>query len=173
MFTISSFMRQAASAALVVAAAAAGPAHAVDIQTATYTQTGIGSDFASPYDNFTITGQTITIVTPTTPVAVSLGTYSFEVGPNCWSCALTPSFDALIDVTLPVYFPSASNYIGDITFNAEVDLDGFSSGPTIEVRWDGATLAPGVEVWDRDRIVDGLPQGRRGRAICLTSVVFR
>ena len=32
------------------------------------------------------------------PLAISLGTFWFEVGPNCYSCSLTPSFDAVLDV---------------------------------------------------------------------------
>ena len=100
MLSLRSFAHRAAATALLGAAAAVLPAHGITIQTGSYTNTGIGSDFVSPYDNFTITGDTIAIDGNTSPVAVTLGQYSFEVGPNCWGCALTPSFDALIDVTV-------------------------------------------------------------------------
>ncbi len=119
MFSIRSFMRQSATAALVLAAAAAGPVHAVNIETGSYANSGIGSEFASPFDNFVITGDTITVALSTTPVAVSLGTFSFEVGANCWSCTLTPSFDALIDVT-----------VDGITHQIDLPYSWYSSGPS-------------------------------------------
>jgi hypothetical protein len=100
MLSLRSFMQRAAATALLGAATAVLPAHGITIQTGSYTNTGIGSDFVSPYDNFTITGDTIAIDGNASPVALTLGQYSFEVGPNCWSCALTPSFDALVDVTV-------------------------------------------------------------------------
>ncbi len=119
MSSIRSIIRASATAALVWAAAAAGPAHAVDIQTGSYSQSSIGSEFASPYDNFIITGDTLTIAMPTAPVSVTLGTYSFEVGPNCWGCTLTPSFDALIDLT-----------VDGITKQFDLPYSWHSSGPS-------------------------------------------
>lgn len=118
MFSFRSLVRQISAAALLVAAAAAGPAHAMDIQTGSYAISGLGSEFASPFDTFTITGNAITIAAPATPVSVWIGTYSFEVGPNCWSCALTPSFDALIDVT-----------VDGMTKQVDVPYSWYSSGP--------------------------------------------
>jgi hypothetical protein len=100
MLSVRSFIHRAAATALLGAAAALLPAYGLTIQTGSYTNTGIGSDFVSPYDNFTITGDTIAIDGNASSVALTLGQYSFEVGPNCWSCALTPSFDALLDVTV-------------------------------------------------------------------------
>ncbi|HEY2560770.1 MAG TPA: PEP-CTERM sorting domain-containing protein [Caldimonas sp.] len=88
------------AAALACAAAAAGSAHAVDIHVGSYSKTGIGSEFATPYDTFSLVGDTLTIAASPVPVAFSLGSFSFEVGPNCWGCTLTPSFDALIDLTV-------------------------------------------------------------------------
>ena len=118
MFSIRSLIRQASAAALLIATAAAGPAHAVDIQTGSYSISGLGSEFASPFDTFTVTGSSITIGAPATPVAVSIGTYSFEVGPNCWGCTLTPSFDALIDVT-----------VDGMTKQLDLPYSWYSSGP--------------------------------------------
>ena len=100
MISIRPFMQRTAAAALLGTLAAFVPAQALTIQTGSYTNTGIGSDFESPYDNFTITGATLDLGDASGSVALTLGQYSFEVGPNCWSCALTPSFDALIDVTI-------------------------------------------------------------------------
>ena len=91
-------LRRAASAALLAAAAAAAPAHAVSIDVGSYTNTGLGAEFATSYDTFTITGNKVSIAMPQAPVAISLGTFWFEVGPNCYSCTLTPSFDAILDV---------------------------------------------------------------------------
>jgi hypothetical protein len=98
MTRIRSIVRHAASAALLAAAAVAGPAQAVSIDVGSYTLSGLGAEFATSYDTFTITGDKISIAMPQTPVAISLGTFWFEVGPNCYSCTLTPSFDALLDV---------------------------------------------------------------------------
>ncbi|HEV7575022.1 MAG TPA: PEPxxWA-CTERM sorting domain-containing protein [Caldimonas sp.] len=118
MFSIRSFVQQGAAAAMVMAAAAA-PAYAVTIETGSYSNSGIGAEFASAFDNFVITGDTITIGAATTPVVVSLGGYSFEVGPNCWGCTLTPSFDALIDVT-----------VDGLTRQIDLPYSWYSSGPS-------------------------------------------
>jgi len=137
MFTIPSFKRQVAGAVLVVAAAAAGPAHAVDIQTGSYSQSGIGAEFASPFDTFAIAGSAITIAMPTTPASVVLGTYSFEVGPNCWGCTLTPTFNALIDLT-----------VDGITHQFDLPYTWYSSGPSDYL----TVAAPAPVVFDFDSL---------------------
>ena len=98
MSSIRSILRHAASAALLAAIAVAGPAHAVSIDVGSYSNTGLGAEFATPYDTFSITGDKFSIAMPQAPIAISLGTFWFEVGPNCYSCTLTPSFDAVLDV---------------------------------------------------------------------------
>jgi hypothetical protein len=98
MSSIRSIVRHVASTALLAAVVVAGPAHAVAIDVGSYTNSGLGAEFATPYDTFTITGDKVSIAMPQTPVAISLGTFWFEVGPNCYSCTLTPSFDAILDV---------------------------------------------------------------------------
>jgi hypothetical protein len=99
MSSIRSIIRHAASAALLAAAAVAGPAQAVSIDVGSYTKSGLGAEFATSYDTFTITGDKVSFAMPQTrAVAISLGTFWFEVGPNCYSCTLTPSFDAILDV---------------------------------------------------------------------------
>jgi hypothetical protein len=98
MFSLPSLLRQITAAALMAAAVA--PASAVTIETGSYANTGIGAEFQSPYDNFLIDGATIVVALTQAPIDISLGAYSFEVGPNCYSCTLTPSFDALIDITV-------------------------------------------------------------------------
>src|SRR3954447_14985664 len=100
MFAVQSRLRYIATAALMSTAVAAGSAHAVTIETGSYFQSGIGAEFATPYDSFIVTGGTTTIAAPLVPVVVSLGTFSFEVGWNCNTCSLTPTYDALIDVTV-------------------------------------------------------------------------
>jgi hypothetical protein len=122
-------MRQTAAALL--AAAAVVPAHAVVIDTGSYANSGMGAEFASAYDNFSITGSTLTIAAPTTPVVVALGGFSFEVGPNCWSCTLTPSFDALIDIT-----------VDGMTQQVDLPYNWYSSGPNDSLSF--ATPAPVV-----------------------------
>jgi PEP-CTERM motif len=98
MSSIRSITRHAASVALLAAAAVAGPAQAVSIDVGSYSNSGLGAEFATSYDTFTITGNTFSIAMPQAPLAISLGTFWFEVGPNCYSCSLTPSFDAILDV---------------------------------------------------------------------------
>jgi len=99
MSSIRSILRQAAGMALLAAAVVVtSPAHAVAIDVGSYTNTGLGAEFATSYDTFAITGDKVSIAMPQAPVAISLGTFWFEVGPNCYSCTLTPSFDAILDV---------------------------------------------------------------------------
>lgn len=117
MFSVRSLIRQTAAALVTVAAGV--PAYAIVIETGSYSNTGIGAEFASPYDNFTITGQTVTIAAPMTPVIVNLGQFSFDVGWNCNSCTLTPSFDALIDLT-----------VDGLTQQLDLPYSWYSSGPS-------------------------------------------
>ncbi len=119
MSRIRSLVRLTAIAALAAAAATAVPAHAIVIGSGSYSNTGIGAEFASAFDNFIITGETVTLAAPTGPTHVSLGQYSFEVGPNCMSCSLTPSFDALIDVT-----------VDGVTLQVDLPYAWHSTGPT-------------------------------------------
>lgn len=135
MFSFDSFAPRSAVAALLLAAAAAAPAQTINIGTGSYANSGIGSEFASAFDNFTITGNTLTLATPAAPVAVSLGQYSFEVGPNCWGCTLTPSFDALIDLT-----------VDGITHQIDLPYSWHSSGPNDYLSFD--TPAPVVFDFD-------------------------
>jgi len=100
MSSIRTIIRHTASASLLAAAALAGPAQAVTIDVGSYTKSGLGAEFATSYDTFTITGNNVSFAMLQTqaPLAISLGTFWFEVGPNCYSCSLTPSFDAVLDV---------------------------------------------------------------------------
>lgn len=116
---IPSFVRRGAAALLIAAGAATVPAGAITIATGSYTNSGIGSEFASAYDNFVVTGSTITIAPADAPVVVSLGDFSFEVGPNCYSCTLTPSFDALIDIN-----------VDGVTHQLDLPYNWYSSGPS-------------------------------------------
>jgi hypothetical protein len=118
MSPVRSIIRRGA-VALACAAAAAGSAHAVDIKVGSYSKTGIGSEFASPYDTFSLVGSTVTIAASPVPVAFSLGSFSFEVGPNCWGCTLTPSFDALVDLT-----------VDGVTQQFDLPYSWYSSGPS-------------------------------------------
>jgi PEP-CTERM motif-containing protein len=96
-----SLLRQSAAGALLVAAAASvTPASAVTIETGSYANSGLGAEFVTPYDNFVIDGATVVVALTQSPVEISLGEYSFEVGPNCYSCTLTPSYDAMLDITI-------------------------------------------------------------------------
>jgi len=123
MSSIRSILRHAASAALLAAIAVAGPAHAVSIDVGSYSKSGLGAEFATSFDTFAITGEKVSIAMPQTPVQILLGTFWFEVGPNCYSCSLTPSFDAILDVkvqgeTQQLHIPYAWHSAGPDDFLA-------------------------------------------------------
>jgi hypothetical protein len=99
MFSLPSLLRKT-SVAIAVTVAAVAPASAITITTGSYANSGMGAEFATPYDNFVIDGATLDVVLTAAPVTISLGDYTFEVGPNCYSCTLTPTFNALLDVTV-------------------------------------------------------------------------
>jgi len=103
----------AASAALATA-----QCQAVPVTVGSYAVTGMGAEFASPYDSFSINGNSFDVPLPDDPLTMVIGTYDFEVGPNCYSCTLTPSFDALIDVT-----------VGGTTRHLDMPFAWSSSGP--------------------------------------------
>jgi len=107
------------AAAALAGAAVAGSANAVDIEAGSYEQTGIGAEFATPYDTFRFTGGTVTVAASPVPAVVTLGSYSFEVGPNCYSCTLTPSYDAMVDLT-----------IDGVTQQFDLPYAWYSSGPS-------------------------------------------
>jgi hypothetical protein len=117
MFSLPSLLRQTSAAVLVIVAAAA-PAGAVTITTGSYANSGMGAEFATPYDNLFIDGATLDVALSAAPVSISLGSYTFEVGPNCYSCTLTPTFNALIDVT-----------VDGLTLQLELPYAWSSSGP--------------------------------------------
>jgi hypothetical protein len=119
MLQIKNVSRQARVAVLFAALTATTAAHAVTLETGSYSNSGIGAEFATPYDNFVVTGGTATVAVSSAPVVVSLGTFSFEVGWNCNTCLLTPSFDALIDLT-----------VDGITKQIDLPYSWYSSGPT-------------------------------------------
>jgi hypothetical protein len=98
MSTTPTFLRSALVALL--AALGIGSAPAVTLATGSYANTGIGAEFASPYDNLYITGGSVDVAFGAMPIELALADYAFEVGPNCYACSLTPSFDAILDVTL-------------------------------------------------------------------------
>jgi hypothetical protein len=117
MSTVRSFIRHAAAAALLCACAAA-TAQVVVIEVGSYANSGMGAEFATAYDKFTLTGQTSTIAASAAPTVFTLGTFMFEVGPNCWSCSLTPSFNALLDVT-----------VNGMTHQFDLPYSWYSNGP--------------------------------------------
>jgi len=110
---------RAALAALFAALfGAALPAHAIPVTVGSYSVSGMGADFPSVYDTFAVDGVSFDVAASSVPQAVVLGTYRFEVGPNCWACTLTPSFDALFDLT-----------VGGTTQQVDMPFAWSSSGP--------------------------------------------
>jgi len=114
--SLRSILRRAAAA--LACAAAAGSAHAVDIQVGSYVQTGMGAEFATPHDTFRFVGDTVTVAASPLPAVVMLGSYTFDVGPNCDDCTPKLSFDAWIDLT-----------IAGVTHPFELPFTWHSSGP--------------------------------------------
>ena len=99
MFTTSPLVRSAALA--LIAACAAGAAHAVPIVVGSYANTGIGAEFASPYDNFYVNGKSLDVaLTSGSSTVLALADYAFEVGPNCYSCNCAAVVPALISVSV-------------------------------------------------------------------------
>jgi len=100
MLQFTNLIRQTGASLLLAATAAAAPVHAVTLETGSYSNSGIGAEFATPYDTFQFLGNTLSVSPSPAPFAVTLGTLSFEVGPNCYSCTQHVSADALIDLTV-------------------------------------------------------------------------
>lgn len=121
------FIRPALAALL--AALSVTSAHAMPIAAGSYANTGMGAEFASPYDNLSIDGRTFDVALTGAPMQVSLADYSFEVGPNCYGCSLNPSFDALLDVT-----------IGGVTRQIDLPYAWSSTGPSDSLTF--ASAAP-------------------------------
>ena len=75
----------------------------ISFSTSGYSISGIGAEFQTTYDSFTLTGLSGTVnQAPGSTASVEIGTYSFTVGPNCYACTQTPSgfttgFTATID----------------------------------------------------------------------------
>lgn len=113
---VPSILRLAVAA--LALAASAGAAHAVDIHVGSYEQTGIGAEFPTPYDTFRFVGDTVAVAASPVPAVVTLGNYTFDVGPNCTSCTSKLSFDAWIDLT-----------IDGVTQAFELPFTWHSSGP--------------------------------------------
>ncbi|HEV2673144.1 MAG TPA: hypothetical protein VGV37_01300 [Aliidongia sp.] len=62
----------------------------INFSTTGYSITGIGAEFQTDYDSFTVTGLS-GIVNTNAATPVEIGTYSFTVGPNCYACTQAPS----------------------------------------------------------------------------------
>src|SRR5258706_12229151 len=91
-----------ASAASAMLALAAG---AVSAQSITYSgvdcaSSGLGADFVTIYDQFNYTSIAGGPLDVSSPASANIGLLTFVVGPNCWSCAQTPSFDTPLDFTV-------------------------------------------------------------------------
>ena len=99
MSSIRSIIRHAASAALLAAAAVAGPAQAVSIDVGSYTKTRhrrrVRDQLRHLHDHRRQVHRSRCRRRPSRSRSARSGSRS---GPNCYSCTLTPSFDAILDV---------------------------------------------------------------------------
>ena len=121
------FFRPAMTALLVALSAAS--AQAMPVAAGSYANTGMGAEFASPYDNLSLDGRSFDVAFTGASLQVTLADYSFEVGPNCYACTLKPSFDALLDVT-----------IGGLTRQIDLPYAWSSTGPSDSLTF--ASAAP-------------------------------
>ena len=121
------FFRPAMTALLVALSAAS--AQAMPVAAGSYANTGMGAEFASPYDNLSLDGRSFDVAFTGASLQVTLADYSFEVGPNCYACTLKPSFDALLDVT-----------IGGVTRQIDLPYAWSSTGPSDSLTF--ASAAP-------------------------------
>lgn len=100
-----------------------GTAHAetITFSTTDYSQSSIGQDpgVGGAYDQFSIAGVTNQSVTFSGSSIVTIGQYSFVVGVNCTTCQLTPSYDAVFNMT-----------IGAQTKTFDIPYSWSSTGPT-------------------------------------------
>lgn len=94
-----SFKTLAIAASALIACATA-QAMTVSVVTGNYLKTGIGAEFATDYDGFGVTGNSLSLAVGGGPISAAVASYQFIVGGNCYACTLTPSFDALIDFTV-------------------------------------------------------------------------
>jgi hypothetical protein len=86
------FARILALAVTCIAFAGSALADPITFTTGNYSITGIGAEFQTTFDSFTITGLSGTLnPTPALTGSIDIGTYAFTVGPNCYACTATPS----------------------------------------------------------------------------------
>jgi hypothetical protein len=84
------------------------------------THIGMDPDIDTAFDTLKFTGSAGTW---TGSQSHSLGTIAFEVGPNCWTCKLTPSASLTFQLK-----------VGTITQTASIDWSWSSTGPTDTIR---------------------------------------
>ncbi len=81
-----------ALAAVFAAVSGNAFANPINFSVGNYSISGIGAEFQSTYDSFTITGLSGTLTPPPAGSgSMEIGTYAFTVGPNCYACTATPS----------------------------------------------------------------------------------
>ena len=75
-------------------------AETVVFSTSSYTQNKIGDEIGSDLDQFSIDGASDQSLTFSGSTTATIATYAFLVGGNCTACVLTPSYDAVFQMTL-------------------------------------------------------------------------
>jgi hypothetical protein len=89
MMRLAQLLALAIAPVLFAGNAVAGP---INFTTGSYSISGIGAEFPTQYDAFQLTGLSGSVNTSIVPGAqVDIGSYAFTVGPNCYSCTLSPS----------------------------------------------------------------------------------
>ncbi|GEM_PF-6565205 len=110
--------RSFAATVTVALACLASQAQAVPIVTGNHSQVGIGAEFVTDFDRFSVTGLNLDLNLGA-PTSAAIASYEFVVGGNCYSCTLTPSFEALIPfsvagVTQQIHLPYAWRSSGPV-----------------------------------------------------------
>jgi hypothetical protein len=79
-------------------AAGVAQAQTISFEAGSTSRSQLGDQIGSIYDTFTFTGASNAALDVTNPVSgVTVGQLSFEVGVNCTTCDLTPTFTESID----------------------------------------------------------------------------
>jgi hypothetical protein len=117
----------------------------------------LGAEINSQYDNFTFTGMSNAALDVTNPVSgVEVGQMSFEVGVNCTTCKLTPTYTESIDFAVNgmvqqfglTYTWSSTGPVDTITFATPGPLTFDLGGKNVTVTFDTpGALSGGLTSW--------------------------
>ena len=115
---------------VLAALPAVASADTVVFSTSDYARSGIGDEIGSNLDQFLITGASNQTLNFSGSTTATIAQYSFVVGGNCYACTLTPSYNAVFQMT-----------VGGQTKDISIAYTWSSSGPTDTLAF-GPSAAP-------------------------------